>query len=273
MISSLCVRSRSAGVYALASAGLLLLGQLSVAHDDVADPLTPGSMDGAVRWQISDDLSVEQIHPDVWMHTSRRVLSSGAVFPSNGLLVRSGDGLVLVDTAWGEPLTAQLLDWIEGELKMPVHAAVATHFHADSAGGARALAEREIAFFAHPLTRTLMGPEHEQSPEALPEPLPLRAVGDRVRVGAVEVFFPGAGHSLDNVAAWVPNARVLFGSCAVRSPAFSGKGNTADGDLDGWPLAIARLQKHYPQADIVVPGHGRAGGTELLAHTRALFDD
>ncbi len=37
-----------------------------------------------------------------------------------------------------------------------------------------------------------------------------------------------------------------------------------------WAASIARVQAAYPDARLVLPGHGDAGGPELLAHTREL---
>ena len=39
-----------------------------------------------------------------------------AVYPSNGLIVRDGDELLLIDTAWGAKNTAALLAEIESKL-------------------------------------------------------------------------------------------------------------------------------------------------------------
>ena len=73
--------------------------------------------------------------------------------------------------------------------------------------------------------------------------------------------------SADNVVVWIPSAQLLFGTCAVRSPVFPGKGNTADANLTNWPEAIRRVKSRYREAAIVVPGHGPPGGVELLSHT------
>ena len=70
---------------------------------------------------------------------------------------------------------------------------------------------------------------------------------------------------------WLEASQILVGGCLVRSAAATTMGNTAEGDLDSWPLAIAMLQARYPQATIVIPGHGSPGGSELLAHTRELL--
>ena len=44
-------------------------------------------------------------------------------------------------------------------------------------------------------------------------------------------------------------------------------GNVADADLAEWPTSVERIQKHYPEAEVVIPGHGLPGGLDLLQHT------
>jgi glyoxylase-like metal-dependent hydrolase (beta-lactamase superfamily II) len=47
-------------------------------------------------------------------------------------------------------------------------------------------------------------------------------------------------------------------------------GNTADGDLSVYPATIQRVKERYPEAKFVVPGHGLAGGKELVEHTLSM---
>jgi len=48
-------------------------------------------------------------------------------------------------------------------------------------------------------------------------------------------------------------------------------GNMADGDLIQYPLTIKNVIDTYPDAEIVIPGHGKYGGIDLLQHTLDLF--
>ena len=48
-------------------------------------------------------------------------------------------------------------------------------------------------------------------------------------------------------------------------------GNISDADIDSWPVTIEKVLKRYGDANIVVPGHGAHGGTELLSHTLNLL--
>ncbi len=228
---------------------------------------TPGSPAG--HWQVSDDLQITELSPNVWMHTSWHVLPGNRRVSSNGLIVREDDGLVLVDTAWGVAPTEALVDWVDSELKLPIRRVLATHYHDDRLGGWPVMARREIPLVATPLTMELADSENiTQTLDASLNELTREGVAHS---GTLEVFYPGPGHSPDNVLVWLPEARILFGGCAVKAIDASTLGNTDNADLSAWPQAIGRAQQRYTQARTVVPGHGDPGGPELLAHTLDLL--
>ena len=228
---------------------------------------------GAIRTPSGEsapgEIELRQLRPDVWIHTSYYTYPGGARVPANGLVVRDGDGLVLVDAAWGERLTRALLERIDTELGLPVRRAVVTHSHYDRVAGVDVLEARSIPVYAHPLTQQRAIGQGMPVPDTtLPD---LDAPGTSVRLGALEIFFPGPGHAPDNLMVWVPSRRVLFGGCAVRAAAAPTLGSVSDADLARWPEAIGRARARYPEAEIVVPGHGDAGGADLLDHTTSLL--
>ena len=233
----------------------------------VVDPAAaPGSARPA--WEVTDGLHVEELADGVWVHTSWRTLENGTRFPSNGLLVRDGLELYLVDAAWGREPTAVLLDWIDGTLGLPIGAAVFTHFHDDRMGGAADLAAREITAYAHPQTKQLASTE---TGHPLPTALVDLAQGP-ISMGPLEIYYPGPGHTEDNLVVWIPSSKVLFGGCAIRPATLNGLGNTADARVDLWPRAVERVKDRYGAAQIVVPSHGPPGGPELLSHTLEQFE-
>jgi metallo-beta-lactamase class B VIM len=213
-------------------------------------------------------VELRQIRPGVWIHTSHYVFPDASVIPANGLVVKEGGGLVLIDTAWGETLTADLLEEIEQEIKLPVLRAIVTHSHADRIAGADLLRQRGIPVYAHPLTiRRAAKVAIAMPTDSLPD---LHRPGDAEGLGSVEIFYPGPAHAPDNVVVWVPSARVLFGGCAVKA-LDSDLGNLADADTRAWPDAIHRVMERYRLAEVVVPGHGAEGGKVLLTHTLELL--
>ena len=89
-----------------------------------------------------------------------------------------------------------------------------------------------------------------------------------MRFGPVELFYPGAAHSTDNLVVYVPSANVLYGGCAVHELSSTSAGNVADADLAEWPTSVERIQKHYPEAEVVIPGHGSTGRSQTCSSTR-----
>lgn len=221
------------------------------------------------EWRISDDLQVRTLRPGVWVHTSWKTLPNGVRFPSNGLILTNGMEAALVDTAWGVEATARLLDWVDETLQCPVTMAVVTHSHDDRALGVPVLVTNGIPVFAESRTVALAGTVGETNLTNLGR----LEVGEALEVGPMQVFFPGAGHSPDNVVVWIPAQNVLFGGCLVKAATATTLGNTNDADVPNWPQAIALVQEQYEAAEIVVPGHGAVGGLDLLEHTRALLDE
>jgi len=172
------------------------------------------------NWKVSDRLSIQEIYPGIWVHTARKKLKNGLIIPSNGLLVRNNEEIILVDTAWGADLTEELLDWVESEIGLPISKAIVSHFHDDSMSGTSILKAHGIRILGNPLTRVLGNKEGAVLPEAVSG----LKLGATITIGNVEIFYPGAGHTVDNLVVWVPESKVLFGGCAVRSPEFPGLG-------------------------------------------------
>ncbi|BDU16580.1 subclass B1 metallo-beta-lactamase [Lysobacter auxotrophicus] len=224
----------------------------------------------AVAIERPADVEIREVGEGVWVHTSYYTYPDGTRYPANGLIVREGDGLVLVDTAWGELATLALLDRIEAKIQLPVRRAVVSHAHGDRLAGADVLEARGIEVYAMPLTQRRAIAEGMPVPDhTLGE---LDTPGATVRFGPVELFHPGPGHAPDNLMAWVPSQRVLFGGCAVRAAASNSLGSIADANLTEWPKAIRQARARYATAKLVIPGHGDAGGPELLDHTLALLE-
>ncbi len=219
-------------------------------------------------WQVPPDLEIRVLQPGVWLHTSWWTLDNGLRYPSNGLIVREEDSVLLIDTAWGEASTEALLEWIEEVLALPVSATVSTHAHDDRMGGAPVLAERGIPLFAHPRGFEMAAGRGWPEPQSIGNLGP----GDAVRFHDVEVFYPGAGHTTDNIMVWLPDSHLLVGGCAVKSADSKTLGNTADADLAEWPASMRRVIEQYPDVELVIPGHGVEGGGELLLHTLDLLE-
>ena len=214
--------------------------------------------------QLGPDLEVRPLRPGFWLHVSK----DAAGVPANGLLVRAKAGLLLVDTGWTGDQTRRLVEWGEKSLGASFTKAVVSHAHADRAGGVAFLHRRHIPVAALDLTveKLRQGGAGELPAVILTTSSPVY----RDPLG-FEVFFPGPGHTADNVVLWFPEARVLFGGCLVKAAGAEGLGNIAEADLGSWAGTVGAVRNRYPGAEVVVPGHGEVAGPAALDRTLELL--
>ena len=81
----------------------------------------------------------------------------------------------------------------------------------------------------------------------------------------------GEGHTKDNIVGYFPADKTLFGGCLIKKVG-AGNGNLEDANTDNWSKTVRKIKRKYHSAEIVIPGHGKSGGIELLDYTIQLFD-
>ena len=214
----------------------------------------------------SETLEIQKITDQVYQHISFLNTESFGKVPCNGMIVLDKGEAIIFDTPTDSATSVELIDWIENSLHGKVMAVVPTHFHIDCLGGLDAFHQRGIPSYASNKTIALAQANQASVPQnGFDSLLELKAGNE-----SVVVTFVGEGHTRDNVVGYVPNEKVLFGGCLVKEVG-AGKGNLADANIPDWPLAIAALKEKYPDIKVVIPGHGKPGGTALLDYTAILF--
>ena len=224
------------------------------------------------------DIVLEPIAKDVWIHKSWKTIKPWGPILSQGLVFTLRDEVWLIDTAWTDDQTRDLLDVVEAELGRSVTNAFVTHAHDDKMGGVAALHERNIATAAHPYTnedapkrgltathRDFMSPSPHSGVVILDGKNELGALKN-----VASFMYPGPGHSRDNTVVYLFDTRILFAGCLIQRRGSTTLGNTADGDINHWAAAVRNVAEAYPNAEVIIPSHGPPGGRDLLEHTISL---
>lgn len=215
-------------------------------------------------------VTLSPIADGVWVHTTNYRLPGQAPIPVNGLVVVDGEDVTLVDGAWGELATVALLDKIRKETGKPVTKMIVTHHHADRTQGVDAAEREGIEVFTHPTTPYLAARAGWPAPNT--SVAALQAPQSRIRVGKIEVAYPGAGHAPDNLVVYLPEENILYGGCAVRGAGIETLGNMDDADLSQWRESLNWIKATYPETKVVVPGHGKGANISLIDATIVLID-
>lgn len=217
---------------------------------------------------VSDDIELHQIDDEVWAHTSYMDYK-GVRTPSNGLVIVTSEGMLLIDTPWNDEQTQTLIEAAEDNFKQPFIKAVLTHAHSDRMGGINELIKNDIETYSTRLTAELAEKIGVQRPSKNIESDGVMSLGHL----KFNVFYPGEGHSKDNIVIWMPEKEILFAGCLVKDLAATTIGNTTDANIQQWGTSLDKLLKKYEDASIVIPGHGKWGDAELIKHTIQLIKE
>lgn len=229
-------------------------------------PLRAEALGTGEAVRLAGDMEVIRLSGRVYMHVSRHEVPPFGLVSANGLILAHKGEALLLDTPWTVEQTDILLDWIEKTLHARVTACVPNHWHKDSMGGLAAVLRRGVPSYAYEGTIAIAAQKGLPQPEhGFADTLTLRLHDLEARC-----VYLGGGHSTDGIFIWIPAERLLFPSCMVKDAQAANLGNIEDADVRAWPAAMALALAAFPEARIVVPGHGRPGGLELLRHTRDL---
>lgn len=182
------------------------------------------------------------------------------------IVINEGEALVF-DTPANDEASLELINWLEVDKKSKVKGVVATHFHWDCLGGLNEFHAKGISSYASDKTIELAKASGYPVPEnGFKKKLTLKA-GD---LKVTNQFF-GEGHTKDNFVAYVPSDKVIFGGCMIKELG-AGNGYLGDANVSAWPATVRNVNSTFPDAQIVIPGHGKVGGRELLDYTIELFE-
>jgi len=180
----------------------------------------------------------------------------------NHLLITDKEDLVLVNTPANDSLTVILLDCIEKKFKRKVTTVIVSHFHDDSSGGLPETNKRGIISYGLNKTRDLLNSQNKIIDIVFKDSLKIP-----LQTTEIQLFYFGAGHSIDNIVTWIPGEKILFGGCLLKSLTARDKGNIKDADIPAWPITVQKVKARFQDAKIVIPGHSAIGDNSIFDHT------
>jgi metallo-beta-lactamase class B len=180
----------------------------------------------------------------------------------NNLLIIDSKDIVLVNTPATDSLTVVMLDCIAEKFKRKVTKVIVSHFHDDSSGGLQVTSKRGITSYGFSKTRDLLKSQNKNIDVVFSDSLRIP-----LQTTVLCLYYFGAGHSVDNIVTWLPDEKILFGGCLMKSLDATDKGNIKDADLTAWPVTVQKVKNRFSNARIVIPGHSSIGDYSVFDHT------
>jgi len=217
--------------------------------------------------KISNDIELIKVSDNAFLHVSYFETQNYGRVGANGLIFINGNKAFLFDSPWNNFLTQELVSWLTDSMKLEIAGFIPNHWHDDCMGGLDYLQSQKIKSYASKITIDIAKSKNLPIPDhGFMDSLQLQ-LDDKL----VNCYYFGVAHSMDNIVIWIPSEQILFAGCMIKSSNSKDLGNTTDGDMIGYPKTVDKLFERFPEAKIVIPGHGHFGGFELINHTKNLI--
>lgn len=214
-------------------------------------------------------VELSKVNNSVWVHTSY-FEENGVLIPSNGLIVVTESGLVLIDTTRTGKQMESLDKLVHEAFNASFKEAIVTHAHPDRLGGASYLIKKNIPI----ASLEIVAKTAEKRGFIVPDQV---SKGDSAALDIdntlFEIYYPGEGHAPDNTVVWIDKYNVFYGGDLIMEYGASSLGDITGSNVYDWPASIKAVQERYPEIEIVIPSHGQWGDTSLIDYTLELLEE
>lgn len=220
------------------------------------------------NFSLGQTFNTTLLKGDFYIYTTYKMLGE-KLFPANGMYLVTEQGVVMFDSPWDTAQTVPLLDSIEARHNKKVILCVATHYHDDRTGSFDILKRKGIITYSSKQTLELCKQKNEKQAGYY-------FVNDTTFTVAgytFQTYYPGEGHTPDNIVIWFSNEKILYGGCFVKSTENEGLGNVADANIAEWENSVTKTIKKFPKPDYIIPGHYSWADNNSLKHTLRLIKE
>ncbi|MDX1911382.1 MAG: BlaB/IND/MUS family subclass B1 metallo-beta-lactamase [Saprospiraceae bacterium] len=207
-------------------------------------------------------LKISPLTGDFYIYTTYNTYE-GTQIPANGMYLVTNNGVVLFDTPWDTTQFQPLLDSIRLKHRQDVTMCIATHWHSDRTEGLEYYKQLGIKTYTTRLTDELCKKNNKKRAEYLIE-------GDTVfHMGpySFETYYPGEGHTTDNIVIWFGKEKILYGGCLIKGADAENLGYLGDANVTEYYSTLKKVQKKCPDPKFIIISHSDWNDTNSLKHS------
>ena len=211
---------------------------------------------------LESSLKISHLTGDFYIFTTYNYYKGNRI-PANGMYLLTSDGVIMFDSPWDTTQFQPLLDSIKVRHNKNVNLCIATHFHEDRTGGLEYYKKQGIKTYTTRQTDELSKKRGMKRAEFLIDKDTIFTSGEY----SFQTFFPGQGHSPDNIVIWFEKEKILYAGCLIKSIKDSTLGNLSDANIENYPTAITNVQEKCKSPQYIITGHNDWISTKSLRHT------
>ncbi len=200
--------------------------------------------------QSNKKLLIEHLKGDFYVYTTYNTYQDSKV-RANGVYLVTKKGVVMFDTPWDTTQFQPLLDSIYKRHHQKVVMAFATHWHNDKTAGLEYYRNAGIKTYTTALTDLLSKKNNAKRAEFLM----LKDTSFIFDQYQFETFYPGEGHTQDNIVIWFPKEKILLGGCLIKGAKDENLGFLGDGNTKEYANTLLKVQEKYPNPNYIITAH------------------
>ena len=207
-------------------------------------------------------LKISHLTGDFYIYTTYNTYE-GSQVPANGMYLITNNGVVLFDTPWDTTQFQPLLDSIKLRHNKNVTTCIATHWHGDRTEGLEYYRNKGIRTYTTSLTDKLSKENNKKRAEYLIEKDTIFNLGQYT----FETYYPGQGHTADNIVIWFDKEKILYGGCLIKGADAENLGYLGDANVTEYFSTLKKVQEKYPNPKFIIISHSEWDNMNSLKHS------
>jgi metallo-beta-lactamase class B len=212
--------------------------------------------------KTDNKLKINHLTGDFYIYTTYN-LYKGDKVPANGMYLVTPKSVVLFDTPWDTTQFQPLLDSIKLKHNKNVELCIATHFHEDKTAGLEYYRQHGIKTYTTAFTDELSKKNNKKRAEYLMT----KDTIFNIENYSFETYYPGEGHTADNIIIWFNKEKILYGGCLIKGADAKSLGNLGDANVTEYETTLKKVQKKCPSPNFIIVSHSDWHNINSLKHS------
>jgi metallo-beta-lactamase class B len=213
-------------------------------------------------------LKISPLAGDFYIYTTYNTYENSQV-PANGMYLVTNNGVVMFDTPWDTTQFQPLLDTIKARHNKDVVMCFATHWHSDKTAGLEYYRQQGIKTYTTVLTDEFSKKNNKKRAEFLMTKDTVFNVGQY----SFETYYPGEGHTSDNIVIWFKKEKILFGGCLIKGVDDETLGNLSDANVLEYASTLKNVQKRFRDPRFIIIAHSDWRNINSLKHSIEMAEE
>lgn len=210
----------------------------------------------------NNKLTISHLTGNFYIYTTYSIYE-GNPLPANGMYLVTNDAVVLFDTPWDTTQFQPLLDSIKLKHGKKVEMCIATHWHSDRTEGLAYYQQKGIKTYTTTLTDSLCKLNNKKRAQFLITKDTTFKIGQYT----FETYYPGQGHTIDNIIIWFDHERILYGGCLIKGADADNLGYLGDANTSAYFSTLQNVKKKCQHPKYIIISHSDWNNLQSLKHS------